>query len=670
MNTVLSVAMLITGFSNSLHWENIAHDGNQHWILTHPIHEQRDFDLGALDFPNAKQFYLAKRSGVFWMIPTWSDDLDSHGDTNPGEDLGFIMAQQTDGSCVLLLPLSTPNQRGRLYFDNGLRAGLRSDQTTSAEAAPAFILSHGKDPVELIASSIKVARQHLNTFKLREEKEDPTFIDSLGWCTWDAFYREVTAEKIETGFVQFKKDGHTPGFLIIDDGWQDVSANWGLRSFATNTERFPDGLGELTKTLRDRHQLRWIGVWHTLQGYWGGIDPEGPLADRYQLETTRGKMEVFAGWPDQYSIEQRVHVAHESVDAFFHDYYQKLSEQGINLVKVDNQAQLELFSRREDLPENGIRDSYQNGLQSAAIEKLNGNLLHCMSQSSEVYFQLLSGNLVRNSGDFYPKKDEAAQIHHIVQNVFNAAFTSNFCVPDWDMFQTYHRNAKMHAIGRVISGGPVYISDKPELTNHALLDKLVVGENRILRFSQSGKPIGRQFFQDPRQSNELLAVVNHHQDGFGAVAFFNCAIDQDRSGQVTLSELSDRASTKFAVFDYAEQTLHYFTTDDELTCSLPPADAKVFAYAPVLSGTACFGIAGKLNGMAALKSATNIAQNTVLYRLHGAGKILFGANSLPKTATINGDPAHVTSVLNGNGFTVSAETFGPLEIIVEMHELD
>ncbi|MBD5778513.1 hypothetical protein IEN85_03340 [Pelagicoccus sp. NFK12] len=668
MNTVLSVAMLITGFSNALHWENIAHDGNQHWILTHPIHEQRDFDLGALDFPNAKQFYLAKRSGVFWMIPTWSDDLDSHGDTNPGEDLGFIMAQQTDGSCVLLLPLPTPNQRGRLYFDNGLRAGLRSDQTTSAEAAPAFILSHGKDPVELIASSIKVARQHLNTFKLREEKEDPTFIDSLGWCTWDAFYREVTAEKIETGFVQFKKDGHTPGFLIIDDGWQDVSANWGLRSFATNTERFPDGLGELTKTLRDRHQLRWIGVWHTLQGYWGGIDPEGPLADRYELETTRGKMEVFAGWPDQYSIEKRVHVAHESVDAFFHDYYQKLSEQGINLVKVDNQAQLELFSRREDLPENGIRDSYQNGLQSAAIEKLSGNLLHCMSQSSEVYFQLLSGNLVRNSGDFYPKKDEAAQIHHIVQNVFNAAFTSNFCVPDWDMFQTYHRNAKMHAIGRVISGGPVYISDKPELTDHTLLDKLVVGENRILRFSQAGKPLARQFFQDPQSSPELLAVVNQHQGGFGAVAFFNCDTENEQSGRVSLQELTKDIDSEYSIYDYQNHSIRRLSTGEELSCNLSPANAGLFAYAPVLGGTACFGINGKLNGIAAVDSATQTSDNTVVYQLTGSGEILFSSTRMPKSVTVNGAKAEATSALDNNGFTVSVDSFGPIEIVIEMGE--
>ncbi|MDQ8188389.1 Sip1-related alpha-galactosidase [Pelagicoccus sp. SDUM812002] len=666
MNTILSVAMLITGFSDTLEWEHVAEDGNQHWVLSQPVHEQRDFDLGSLNFPDAKSFYIAGRSNVFWMTPTWYDDLDSLSDTKPGEDLGFVMAQQRDGSCVLLLPLPTPNQRGRLYVDNGLHAGLRSDQTAGSEAAPAFLLSHGTDPIKLIASSIKVARQKLDTFRLREEKAAPDFIDSLGWCTWDAYYREVTAEKIEAGFAQFQNDGHTPGFLIIDDGWQDVSENWGLNSFSTNTERFPDGLGELTNTLRERHQLRWIGVWHTLQGYWGGIDPEGPLADRYPLETTLGQMKVFAGWPEQYAIEKRVHVAREGIGEFFQDYYQKLSQQGINLVKVDNQAQLELFSRREDLPENAIRDSYHESLQAAAGEKLDGNLLHCMSQSSEIYFQLSSGNLVRNSGDFYPKKDDAAQIHHIVQNVFNSAFTSNFCVPDWDMFQTYQRNAMMHAIGRVISGGPIYISDKPELTDHALLDKLVVGENRILRFSQAGKPIGRQFFRDPRESEQLLAVVNQHRDGFGAIAFFNCETDQDRSGQVSLSELSDRASKEYSVFDHAEQSIHYFTTDEILSSSVPPAEAKLFSYAPVLGGTACLGIAGKLNGMAALESATQIDPHTVRYRLHGSGDILFGARTLPKSITVNGQPTKATSALNGDGFTVAVETFGPIEIIIEM----
>ncbi|MDQ8197126.1 Sip1-related alpha-galactosidase [Pelagicoccus enzymogenes] len=668
MNPLLPIAMFITGFSDSLEWKSVAEGGNQHWVLMHPVHEQRDFDLGALDFPNAKRFYLAKRSGVFWMIPTWSDNLKSQRDSKPGEDLGFVMAEQADGSCVLLLPLPTPSQRGRLYFENGLHAGLRSDQTTGANPAPAFILANGKDPVELIASSIKVARQHLSTFKLREEKEEPEFIDTLGWCTWDAYYREVTAEKIETGFARFEKNGHTPGFLIIDDGWQDVSANWGLRSFATNKERFPKGLGQLSATLRQEHQLRWIGVWHTLQGYWGGIDPDGPLAERFLLETTPGKMEIFNGWPEQYAIERRVHVAQEQISDFFRDYYRQLSEQGINLVKVDNQAQLELFSRREDLPENAIRDSYQKGLQSAAVGKMEGNLLHCMSQSSEIYFQLCSGNLVRNSDDFYPKKGAEAQIQHIIQNAYNAAFTRHFCVPDWDMFQTYHSMARLHAIARVISGGPLYISDKPELTDHQLLSKLTVGENRILRFAQPGYPLARQFFQDPKKSDEPLAVINQHQGGFGAVAFFNCDTENEQSVEVALHELTDGEDLEYTIFNYQNQSILRLSAINGLSSKLPPAEAGLFAFAPVIGGTACFGIKDKLNGIAAVQSAKQINESTVVYQLIGSGEILFASADLPKSISVNGTTAKSTEALEGSGFTVSVDTFGPVEIIIEKAE--
>ena len=36
-----------------------------------------------------------------------------------------------------------------------------------------------------------------------------------------------------------------------------------------------------------------------------------------------------------------------------------------------------------------------------------------------------------------------------------------FIQPDWDMFQSGHRMGALHAAGRAVSGGPVYVSDKP-----------------------------------------------------------------------------------------------------------------------------------------------------------------------------------------------------------------
>ncbi|KAF9615660.1 hypothetical protein IFM89_025646 [Coptis chinensis] len=59
----------------------------------------------------------------------------------------------------------------------------------------------------------------MKTFHHREKKKLPQFLDWFGWCTWDAFYTDVTAEGVDEGL---QRGGTPPRFLIIDDGWQQI----------------------------------------------------------------------------------------------------------------------------------------------------------------------------------------------------------------------------------------------------------------------------------------------------------------------------------------------------------------------------------------------------------------------------------------------------------------
>jgi len=34
----------------------------------------------------------------------------------------------------------------------------------------------------------------------------PSFVDWFGWCTWDAFYTDVTAEGVKQGLQRYKKN--------------------------------------------------------------------------------------------------------------------------------------------------------------------------------------------------------------------------------------------------------------------------------------------------------------------------------------------------------------------------------------------------------------------------------------------------------------------------------
>lgn len=52
------------------------------------------------------------------------------------------------------------------------------------------------------------------------EKQLPAIASDLGWCTWDAFYHDVSAQGIAAGLQSLSQDGVQPRWIIIDDGWQ------------------------------------------------------------------------------------------------------------------------------------------------------------------------------------------------------------------------------------------------------------------------------------------------------------------------------------------------------------------------------------------------------------------------------------------------------------------
>ncbi|GAB2234799.1 hypothetical protein Drorol1_Dr00004065 [Drosera rotundifolia] len=57
----------------------------------------------------------------------------------------------------------------------------------------------GSDPFDVIANAVKSVERHLQTFSHRERKKMPNMLNWFGWCTWDAFYSDVTAEGVGQG---------------------------------------------------------------------------------------------------------------------------------------------------------------------------------------------------------------------------------------------------------------------------------------------------------------------------------------------------------------------------------------------------------------------------------------------------------------------------------------
>ncbi|KAK3413161.1 hypothetical protein EUGRSUZ_I01755 [Eucalyptus grandis] len=128
---------------------------------------------------------------------------------------------------VLLLPLLEGPFRASIqpgpddFVDLCVESG--STKVTAAGFRAALYMHAGDDPFALVKEAIKVARDHLGTFKLLEEKTPPGIVDKFGWCTWDAFYLTVHPEGIWDGVKGLVEGGCPPGLVLIDDGWQSIS---------------------------------------------------------------------------------------------------------------------------------------------------------------------------------------------------------------------------------------------------------------------------------------------------------------------------------------------------------------------------------------------------------------------------------------------------------------
>ncbi|KAJ2354951.1 hypothetical protein GGF43_002969, partial [Coemansia sp. RSA 2618] len=170
-----------------------------------------------------------------------------------------------------------------------------------------------------------------------------SLIRNRGYCTWNGFYQNITHDSLVSAISTIcnavPEPKQTPfAWVLIDDGWQNVDKYDGygrLYDIRANSDKFPGQLQQTVDAL-SKLEIRRVGVWHTLWGYWGGIDPAGPLAEQYTLvKCNRAWTSVVKGESDVWLISPK------SVHKFYNNFYRWLSEQGISFVKVDYQAAFE-----------------------------------------------------------------------------------------------------------------------------------------------------------------------------------------------------------------------------------------------------------------------------------------------------------------------------------------
>ncbi len=554
------------------------------------------------DIPDLDRFVCSYRDEPYFMKAMAGD----REDDIPVETQ-WLGIRHTDGSYSVFFSLAFETYRtafrgkdGRLWC-----IAVTGDDLVCEESFCAWYQISGSDFYKLLETAAKSVRERFATCRLRWEKKKPECMDLFGWCTWDSFYDYVKAEDIPVGLKSFKSGGIVPKLLILDDGWQTtaeqnfVRGHWKLSSFRAN-EKFSPCLKETVDTAK-AYGVEKFFVWHAILGYWGGVFPKAEGMEKYnpflhKAVHTQELQEINPKrWQSEYFDAGMIDP--QKADVFYDDYHTYLQEQGVDGVKIDVQSSIAAHAQGLG-GRIAVTRAIRKGMEASVQKHFGGELINCMSHANDMVYHCKDSNLMRSSGDFYPNQPESHSAH-IFHNAVNSMWLSQFVWCDWDMFQTSHPYGAYHAAARAISGSPVYVSDRVDEHDFALIRSLTDGDGRLLLCNQVAMPTADALFQNPTRDGELYKIFNTNDSG-AVVGVF--AFDEaKKSAYVGPGDIPGYTQGQFACHCYRTGEHLLLNAEDKVRISLQNREFDLITMAPVADGFAVLGLTNKLNCGGAVK---------------------------------------------------------------------
>lgn len=543
----------ITVLSVSLHLTQLPH------VYARVIDEQKGVYADISLKGEIKGVLSRRQFNPFWSAPSFERDLSKLPD-----NIQNMLLKMNDGY-VAVLPVINDDFNVTLTCsesENTLRFCLSKCYSGAFEMQGTFaVLAAAEHPYDAVKKAYRYAcdRRLIQT-RLREEKALAPMYQGLGWCTWDAFYREVCEESIFQKLEEFRQKSIPVKWVVIDDGWSYVSdeEQCMLRSFREDRTKFPNGLKACVDKMKREYGVEHVGVWHALTGYWFGIEKDSEVycEQRQNLIETNSGLYIPDG---------------EKAYDFFCAWYEYLKAQGIDFVKIDGQGNiLEYYKGQKDCV--AKCRALQAAADRAVHDCFDGNVINCMAMNNINVQNRPYTALSRNSDDFLPRKPESF-LSHILQNAYNAVFHSQLFYCDYDMWQSYDVTAKISSVLRAISGGPVYLSDAVNQTEDIYVKPLLDGGDKLILCDGCALPMEEHLFNDPR--NGILKLINKKKNGY-VVAVFNLS-DREKTTTVCPEDLQ----CDYVAYKYFAQK---FEKDLPLRLELEAFDAEIINFYPVTDG--------------------------------------------------------------------------------------
>jgi len=491
-----------------------------------------------------------ERFNPFWTSPKFFDDFTQLADNTQQvlikAENEYIHVMPISGASAMCCARASEDKNTLI-----ITAGKYFGGSEKIEA-PICVISVSDNPYKAVEESYNtVCENGVIITPKKEKKSYPKQLNGLGWCTWNAFYHDVTAQGIEEKLKEFKEKNIPIKWIMIDDGWAKTK-DFKLISGYVDEEKFPNGLKAFIEYIKKEYGIKYVGIWHAFTGYWFGIDKNGEEYGKNVFSENNSGLVLPSGDED-------------NAYAFYSEWHKYLKEQGVDFLKVDTQGNgFEFYKNTKDVCQKVV--NLHNALEQSVAENFDSVMINCMGMGSMDMFARKSSNMVRNSDDFFPNKEDGFE-SHITQNAYNAIFNDNLFYCDYDMWWTKHISAKQSSVLRAISGGPVYVSDEIGNTDSEYLMPIIDENGDVLRCDNAAKPTNDCVFKNPH--NGVLKIFNTVGDDI-VIAVFNLS-NKKQSASINLNDVY--ATGEYNMHQYFAKECGRFS--DGMTLQIEPNDVEI-----------------------------------------------------------------------------------------------
>ena len=510
-----------------------------------------------LDLTGAEDVLDSHHYGTWWMMCGWPKTT---ADLKP-KTQNFLLRKGTFHYSIVPLTgdvFRCEADADGIHLDAGCE-GYTSFCGTFLTAAAA------EDPYQAIQENYRFARNNGGIrVMLREERQYPAILEKFGWCTWDAFYKEVTADKIYEKLAEFRDKGVPVHWIIIDAGWSTFHDRL-LAEFPADPVKFPEGLSGCIRRCKEEFGIEQVGVWHTFNAYWDGVEPGSPVAVEYAdaLMTTKTGLLIPHDDP-------------EKAFRFWDGWHGYLASCGVDFVKVDNQSSTHRYLEGTVSTTAGAVRAH--AVMEKSIEKhFGGVVINCMGMDMENVLARPASGVSRNSDDFYPQRENGFA-QHIQQNLYCAMWHSQIYHCDYDMWWSGNSAPVQSGVLRAISGGPVYVSDKIGETDRAGVVPMVGADGRICRLDQAAVPTRDCLYVNCEENGRLMKTWNRKGDAF-ALAAFNIS-RREITETFTLDVVPGLAG-EYVAYEYFTRVSARVDRETALTLTMAADDVRCWSLYPV-----------------------------------------------------------------------------------------